>query len=309
MNEATIESLLFRAPSPAAPPELLQRLQAAITLQPAKSETRIARARQSSSRRWFSALAFGLVLLSCAVMFAVQSSSSAKLKRQNESLRAIAAGLPQLREQHAEWENAAAQQQELDGLRKDNQELHQLQAEVARLTALSAQVAQLRAQNRQLSAAPVVSNPSTGPSFFDQAQQQAERAERIQCVNNLKQLGLAMRIWEGDNQDKYSTSLAAMSNECSTVKILICPSDKARQSNLTVSWADFSNDMSSYQYLAQPDDGDLAHPDRIMAICPIHHNYLLEDGSVMQQIDPSKYHEVQKDGRLCLEPINSDSNK
>ncbi|HLX69768.1 MAG TPA: hypothetical protein VKV04_09100 [Verrucomicrobiae bacterium] len=303
MNEATIESLLFRAPSPAAPPELLQRLQAAITLQPAKSEMRIPRTGQRPFRRWFPTLAFGLVLVSCAVMFGVQLNWSAKLKQQNESLRVVAAGLPQLREQHAAWEKAVAQQQELEGLRRDNQELHQLQTEVARLTSLSAEVTRLREQNRRLAAAPVASNPSTGPSFFDQAQQQAER---IQCVNNLKQLGLAMRIWEGDNHDKYPTSLAAMSNECSTVKILICPSDKSRQSNLSVSWADFNNDMSSYQYLAQPDDGDIAHPDRIMAICPIHHNYLLEDGSV-QSIDPAKYHEVQKDGRLYLEPINSDS--
>lgn len=305
MNEATIESLLFRAPIPAAPPELLQRLQDAITLQPAKPETRIPRLRQSPLRRWFPALAFGLVLLTCALMFAVQSNWSARLKQQNEALRATAAGLPQLREQHAAWEQAVAQQQELDGLRTDNEELHQLQAEVARLTSLSAEVTQLREQNRRFSAAPVVSNPSNSASFFDDAQRQAER---IQCVNNLKQLGLAMRIWEGDNQDKYPTSLAAMSNECSTVKILICPSDKARQSNLSVSWTDFSNDMSSYQYLAQPDDGDIAHPDCIMAICPIHHNYLLEDGSV-QQINPSKWKEVKKDGRLYLEPLNPGSNQ
>lgn len=306
MNEATIESLLFRAPSPAASSELLQRLQAAIELQPAKSEATIPRVRRSPFRRWFPTLAFGLVLVSCAVMFGVQANWSAKLKQQTEALRAIAAGLPQLREQHDAWEKAVAQQQELDGLRKDNQELHQLQAEVARLTSLSAQVTQLREQNHQLSAAPLASNSTTGPSFFDQAQQQAERT---QCVNNLKQLGLAMRIWEGDNQEKFPTSLAVMSNECSTVKILVCPSDRARQSNLSVSWADFSNDMSSYQYFARPEDGDLAHPDRIMAICPIHHNYLLEDGSV-QMANPAHYHEVKKeDGRWYLEQINSGSNK
>src|SRR5690348_11087759 len=121
MNEATIEEFLFRAPSPAAPRELLQRLQAAIVLQPAKSESRISPVPRNPFRRWFPALAFGLVLVSCAVMFAIQSNSSAKLKQQNESLRAVAAGLPQLREQHAAWEKAVAQQQELDGLRKDNQ--------------------------------------------------------------------------------------------------------------------------------------------------------------------------------------------
>jgi hypothetical protein len=231
-------------------------------------------------------------------MFAVQSNSSAKLKQQNENLRAIAAGLPQLREEHAAWEKATAQQGELDGLRKDNQELHQLQAELARLTSLSSELTRLRDQNHQLSAAPIVSNPSSGPGFFDEAQQQAER---IQCVNNLKQLGLAMRVWAGDNKDKYPTSLVVMSNECNTVKILICPGDKARQSYSTLSWGEFRDDMTSYQFLAQPDDE--SYPQCVTAYCPIHHNYLFADGSV-QQINPSKWKEVKKDGRLYLEPIN-----
>jgi prepilin-type N-terminal cleavage/methylation domain-containing protein len=90
------------------------------------------------------------------------------------------------------------------------------------------------------------------------------RALRIQCVNNLKQCGLATRVWEGDNNDRfpmavYSSqggayefthhspngnnvpSVAAgsqlanvpyqakvfqvMSNELSTPKVVLCPSD------------------------------------------------------------------------------------
>jgi hypothetical protein len=71
------------------------------------------------------------------------------------------------------------------------------------------------------------------------------KAQRINCVNNLKQDGLGFRIWEGDNGDKYPMAVSTgrggtmeftggadtfrhfqiMSNELSTPKILICPAD------------------------------------------------------------------------------------
>ena len=72
--------------------------------------------------------------------------------------------------------------------------------------------------------------------------------QRINCSNNLKQIGLAFRIWEGDNGDKYpmqvsvtnggamelavagnvSAIFRVMSNELSTPKVLICPQDTKR---------------------------------------------------------------------------------
>jgi len=64
------------------------------------------------------------------------------------------------------------------------------------------------------------------------------KAQRINCINNLKQLGLAYRIWEGDNGDKYPMAVfninsgadtfrcfQVMSNELSTPRILVCPAD------------------------------------------------------------------------------------
>jgi prepilin-type N-terminal cleavage/methylation domain-containing protein len=81
-----------------------------------------------------------------------------------------------------------------------------------------------------------------------------KKAQKINCVNNLKQVGLAYRIWAGDNGDKYPQGVQwtsggannytyhqgvapgsfvnnpgmifmVMSNELSTPKILFCPSD------------------------------------------------------------------------------------
>ena len=81
------------------------------------------------------------------------------------------------------------------------------------------------------------------------------KAQRINCVNNLKQMGLSFRIWGGDNGDKYPMSVSSlqggsqeylytasgagakvtqfgvtnifcvMSNEVGSAKILYCTSD------------------------------------------------------------------------------------
>ena len=76
-----------------------------------------------------------------------------------------------------------------------------------------------------------------------------KRSSRIGCVNNLKQIGLAYRMWAGDNGDKYPFELSVtnggtkelnvggnawlnylvMSNELSTPKFLICPKDQEHQ--------------------------------------------------------------------------------
>jgi prepilin-type N-terminal cleavage/methylation domain-containing protein len=83
------------------------------------------------------------------------------------------------------------------------------------------------------------------------------KAQKISCVNNIKEVGLAFRVWEGDNNDKYPMAVSSssgganeyithgtgvatpavpannnpgmvfmvMSNELSTPKIIFCPSD------------------------------------------------------------------------------------
>src|SRR3982750_4464091 len=66
------------------------------------------------------------------------------------------------------------------------------------------------------------------------------KAQRIKCTNNLKNVGLAFRIFATDNQDKFPMQItaavgcnykfiwkhfSALSNELSTPKIVVCPSD------------------------------------------------------------------------------------
>jgi type II secretory pathway pseudopilin PulG len=74
------------------------------------------------------------------------------------------------------------------------------------------------------------------------------KAQRIACVNNLKEIGVAFRLWEGDHGDKYPMAVSVtnggamewavpgkaclwwktMSNETNSPKILWCPADTNR---------------------------------------------------------------------------------
>src|ERR1700722_6991326 len=98
------------------------------------------------------------------------------------------------------------------------------------------------------------------------------KAQRINCVNNLKEVGLAFKIWEGDNQDHYPMAVSTAqgggqeygataaatsptsvsgnysvgrvfgicSNELSTPKILYCTSDSTGGHQATTNFFNIS---------------------------------------------------------------------
>jgi hypothetical protein len=126
------------------------------------------------------------------------------------------------------------------------------------------------------------------------------KAQKINCVNNLKQVGLAFRIWEGDNSDKYPMALpsaqggakeyvysaanttiatpafysvpyvySVMSNELSTPKVLLCPSDTARAAGTNFITGTSATDTTKFNngqisYFACGDAAD-AYPQMIIA--------------------------------------------
>ena len=122
------------------------------------------------------------------------------------------------------------------------------------------------------------------------------KAQRINCVNNLKQVGLSVRLWGGDNNDRYpmavSTSLGGsseyvyvnntagslasgktgvtnvfqvMSNELGTAKILLCTSD-SRASGAATNFTQLAAG-SGYTYISYFIVGDAAeqYPQMILA--------------------------------------------
>src|SRR5258706_1380047 len=87
-----------------------------------------------------------------------------------------------------------------------------------------------------------------------------QRTRGICCNCNLKQVGLAFKLWAGDHQEKFPMQVsvtnggtmemvdsgktfmhfAAISNELSTPKVLVCPADRTRKRA-----ADFCADLDN----------------------------------------------------------------
>lgn len=140
---------------------------------------------------------------------------------------------------------------------------------------------------------------STGPSGTERKRQ------RINCVSNLKQIGVAFRLWEGDHGDAYpcnvSTNaggarelcaldndgfdtnaylyLRTMTDELTTPKILVCPQDKNKK--VAANFASLEPENISYRFRSGTNISE-SNPAEILAVCPIHGNLLLCDGSVKQ---------------------------
>ncbi len=90
------------------------------------------------------------------------------------------------------------------------------------------------------------------------------RIPRLVCVNNLNQIGIAYRLWEGDNNGKYPMAVSvtnggatelvasgniaacfqAMSNELYRPQILLCPADTHRV--LATNFSTLNNSNISY---------------------------------------------------------------
>jgi hypothetical protein len=305
MNDNLIEKLLSRAPRPSPPKGLMKKLESDITL-PEKKDVVSHRfnGRQSPVRRWLPALAFTVLLLSCVVVIGMQANWVGELKRENETLRAAAANAEQLRPDQTA-DTSAVKSDEAEQSRKDKEELLQLRGEVTRLRQQAAQFDQLVRMNQDLHnhldeimrrGIPAPQTPALP--------EDKEKAESIQCVNNLKQIGLAVRIWSGDNNDRNPTSVLQMTNELNSPIILACPSDPGKVDAMKAAfrsqgWAAVPQ-LVSYQLILSGEIDD-THPQRIIAKCPIHGHVALADGSVQAgALKNGTAHEVTVDGRLEL---------
>ena len=110
------------------------------------------------------------------------------------------------------------------------------------------------------------------------------RAQSINCMSNMKMVGLAAPLWSGDHNDKFPPDFLTLSNELTTPKYLVCPGDSTKTA--VTNWAQFRAAQNvSYEFLRpnRKEPLDLAAAGQTVVLrCPIHGNEGMADGSVHQ---------------------------
>jgi hypothetical protein len=198
--------------------------------------------------------------------------------------------------QGTEAAGAVAAASELPDERRDIVRLREL---LARLEADAAILLRLETENAQLKASMAAARASMAPEFRE-LEGTRERADSIRCVNNLKMMGIAVRVYATDNGDEFPPDMVSMKNELSTPKILVCPADTGRTP--AESWESYSAANLSYEFLSPGPGKHEFEPSRVLSRCPIHGHVGMCDGSVQMRV--AKDHPewlVTRNGALYLE--------
>lgn len=275
MNGDQIEKLLRAAPRVLVPTGLQERLEADIHLPPKRRLEPVEEHVPSLLKRWLPALSVAIWFLGCLVILGVQSRSLTQLRKQNEALRAAAAEAQQT-------PAAAGAEAELTRLRSAAEEAQKLRTEIAQAAAQLKELKRLRADIQRMSAQELKMAQAASSVAVQPEQDFFGKADRIKCVNNLKQLGLGARMWANDHNHLMPTSFDQMQNELPNKSVLSCPA---------------GGETAQYQ-LISPGTPE-TDPQVVFAYCPFHNNAGLCDGSV-QQLGQKFRLVVREDGKTVI---------
>ncbi len=283
-----IESMLKNAPRPKAPTNLRGKLHDNV---PGRSNaSRVPREGSGWLRLWWPALVSGCLALAGLGGVAVQQSKINALREEVETLREEI----RVQEQEATSRDARrlASADTDDGLTGGRTELDRLRATTQSLQSEVERLDALREETRQMETELAAVARQAMSEEFTAMEVARAKALRIQCVNNMKQLGLAARIWATDNQDVLPPDILSMRNELVAPRVLVCPADESRTP--AASWEEFHPGAVSYAFLAA--NGSEIEVQRVMFRCPIHDNVTLCDGSVQQASTENGENRLRWDG-------------
>ena len=107
------------------------------------------------------------------------------------------------------------------------------------------------------------------------------KAQNVMCANNLKQVGLAVRIYASDHADKFPNGFGQLTGVLSPAA-LVCPADPKRPGLPEAAPGAATSTYSSYEWVLEPGATDDNSPQKVIARCSIHGNVVMGDGSVQQ---------------------------
>jgi hypothetical protein len=231
----------------------------------------------------------------------MQTLRMLELRRENAALRVATASLDQLRQDHAELERLRAAAQQTERAQKEQEELEKLRAEVDQLRAIANELPALRAESQRLAAERADAAAKAGvETEVDPFAEAKQRAQRINCISNIKQIGLAARIWANDHQDIMPADFLTMSNELTTPKILTCTADTGR--TRASDWRVFDGSSVSYELLSP--GVDERDPSVVYVRCPICNNVGLVDGSAHQLAPDNRVEKVDGKFKIVRPPAS-----
>ena len=231
----------------------------------------------------------GLLVLSLALNVFLWS----RLRNQSDQLKlaqASASEIDELRRQNHELQikrtsapdSANADPRELARLRNEVGQLRKQAREAETLHTQAAEVAQLHArlatatQNLARAESELADAVKLSP---EELQQVKEEAQSVGCVNNLKQIGLAARLWAKDHDNVFPPDFISMKDQLATPKILFCPGDTA--AIRVTEWSQLDPSLISYRFMNP--NGNLSDPTKLLTTCPVHGHTVLSDASVHRQ--------------------------
>ncbi len=278
----TLETTLRSAPTPLPPADLAAKLRAKIPLASNRTPGCV---RTSFWRRWWPVLVPGSAFMALAAVIVIQDNElrQAVLNSVHDIVPAVSTNSPS-----TEGSRMGSDLADGSGTNSPHAELERLRLRVSELEARLAEAHAAVVDPRQLEAE-LKSLWDGLPDDMRQAFQAKRRAESIRCVNNMKQLGLAVRIFATDNGDDFPPDLKSVLPYGTGSKTLLCPEDFGKPNlsvdDLKAMSTEQVSSYSSYEFLAPGPGKFETDPQRVMFRCPFHGHVALCDGSV-QMIQP-----------------------
>src|SRR5438876_5955460 len=202
ISESELERILRLAPSPKSPAGLKELLIAEAPSSARRNPEPSFRDQAALGwlRRSWPAFASTMASLACAVVLAVQQRELSEL---NHSLQSLSTRPAPTQDVQATGEIATPQQPSPDRTSTGEQaEIERLKQLAAQFSSEVAQLEQLRLENEKLRARLAIAGISgLSPEETEAMEKGREKALSIACINNLKQFGLAVRVWALDENE------------------------------------------------------------------------------------------------------------